>query len=79
MTFITCYLTPWINMTKALGAAPRILADDILMLATGQMHEHILVEALDATHIFMQDIGARVAVNKSLLPGDAWPITSGTT
>lgn len=41
------------------------LADDVLILATGKHMAAKLVKALNATHLFLQTLGAMVAPNKS--------------
>ena len=63
--FIAFLLRPWIIIMRAVGATPRILADDILVFAQGETHEATFKQAFDITHIFMRDIGAELAPAKS--------------
>ena len=39
MMFIELLMRPWLVQIKEYGALPRILADDIVLLAMGQQHE----------------------------------------
>ena len=48
------------------GCKPRSLADDLLILATGDGHARKLSEALDATFGLLNAMGGKVAPNKSL-------------
>ena len=65
MMLIVFLLRPWIIIMKTLNATPRILADDILVFAEGHDHEQKFKQAFEATHIFLADIGARLAPSKS--------------
>ena len=42
-----------------------ILADDVLIIATGKHMAVIFVKALNATHLYLQTMGAMVAPSKS--------------
>ena len=42
-----------------------ILADDVLMMATGDLMTDHLATAIDKTHAYLHDLGARVAPDKS--------------
>ena len=50
---------------RRLRAKPRILADDILVFAQGAHHESTFKQAFDATHSFIEDLGAQLAPSKS--------------
>ena len=44
---------------------PRILADDIMVLAIGEGHEGIFKLNFDLTHQYLSDVGARIAPSRS--------------
>ncbi len=48
-----------------LGAMPRVPADELLVYALGEDHERVFREAYDATHDYLQHLGARMAHSKS--------------
>ena len=54
-------------MITRMGAHPRMLADDLMVLTFGIHHCANMKTAVDATHVFLQDMGATVAPNKSYL------------
>jgi len=65
MMFVALLLRPWIFLAKYFGAIPRILADDILIITTAKGHLQSFTATLNATHLYLHNIGARVASNKS--------------
>ena len=65
MTFIALELRPWMMLVERTGAKARALADDMLILAFGDDSAHKLKDALDLTHSFLIDIGAKIAAHKS--------------
>ena len=64
MLLIAYWLHPWANMTRALKAIPRALADDVLVIATGPRHERIFHDAYQATIKYFWCMGAKVAADK---------------
>ena len=52
-------------MEKAAGNDPQILADDILLLTWGKKMLHRFARGLKATHIYLEDMGAKVAPDKN--------------
>ncbi len=56
----------------------KVLADDVLMVTEGKTMLRKFVDALNYTHQYLQDMGARVAPSKSfnfasaLVPGSRW-------
>ena len=46
---------------------PRTLADDLLILAAGDKHVDDIINANNVTHEFLEDMGAAIATNKSVL------------
>jgi len=64
MMIVALIFIPWINHVKAPGVEPRVLADDLLILTTGDMCRANVIKALKDSKAFFQSIGARVADNK---------------
>ena len=67
MLMVAFIFKPWVNMIVSSGAVPRVLADDILVAASGDDHKSSFVEAFHATLQYIKDIGATVAPDKSYL------------
>lgn len=66
MVMVALIMRPWIiRMRRIAGIACYILADDVLVLAEGPDMVRRLAEALNSTHEFLQDMGAKVAPAKS--------------
>ena len=66
MAMVALIMRPWIiQMRRIAGIACYILADDVLVLAKGPDMVGRLAEALNSTHEFLQDMGAKVAPAKS--------------
>eukprot|EP00972_Heterocapsa_arctica_P045770 6754819-Heterocapsa_arctica.AAC.1 len=63
MMFIFFWMRPWILLMIYMEAAPRILADDLLILAFGPDHARKFRDAYTATHHYLADIGALVAAS----------------
>ena len=65
--FIALLLFPWVCMCKEMGLKPRVLADDLLLVSDG--NEACVfsnfVNGCDATHQYIQDMGAKAAPKKS--------------
>ena len=59
-------LRPWIAQMKEMRVHPRILADDLQAMAIGEDHLGDYVDAMDATHRHLQDLGARVSPGKCI-------------
>ena len=64
MMFVALLMRAWICTMKTFVVMPRVLADDVLIVAAGvdmlRKHAH----ALNQTHIYLQAVGARVAPTK---------------
>ena len=67
MLFIAALMTPWMNYMQALGVTARILADDIFLAGFGEQGHKVFQQALNATHQYLLDMGARIAPDKSYL------------
>ena len=67
MMFLALLLRPWTLAMKAIGATPRILADDLMLLTVGSLHVSKMHQAIDLTHEMLQDMGAKVAPKKSFI------------
>ena len=64
MTMVALIMVPWIHKMRALDVEPRVLADDLLFIATGEGHRAKTVAALSESRSFFKAMGARVATNK---------------
>ena len=59
-------MRPWLIMMRTIsGITCYILADDVLIIATGRRMIGQLAEALNKTHEYLNCMGARVAPSKS--------------
>ena len=65
MMITALLFTPWARVVRDAGAMPRALADDLLVTANGDQHESIYKKAFEATLEYVQDIGGKVAPDKS--------------
>ena len=66
MTMVALIMRPWIIlMRKISGITAYILADDVLMVATGEGMLNSIAEAINKTHSYLHAMGARVAPDKS--------------
>lgn len=64
MMIVALIMRPWLQKTKELNVEPKVLADDVLIIATGARMIKRLARAIDATHEFLHDLGAKVAPSK---------------
>ena len=62
---VAMIMLPWIQDMQAMGVTPRILADDLLVIAHGPAHVVKAEEAIDRTHQMLQEMGAMVSPTKS--------------
>ena len=66
MLMVALIMRPWIIiMRKITGVSAYILADDVLVIATGEDMVKNLAEAINKTHSYLHDMGAKVAPDKS--------------
>ena len=66
MAMVALIMRPWIAIMRTVGDVRCfILADDVLILARGDNMLGQFAKALNATHDFLQQMGAKVAPNKS--------------
>jgi hypothetical protein len=65
LMMIAYLLRPWIMKMRSMQVTPRVLADDILLFARGEGHETRFKQAYDATHAYINDMGASMAPSKS--------------
>ena len=61
MMIMALIMRPWLQKTKELNVEPKVLADDVLIIATGSRIIKRLARAIDAAHEFLPDLGAKVA------------------
>ena len=67
MMWLACLLTPLTKALKALGAVPRVLADDLNLLCRGPRHWRLLIRAGDCTHEYIIMMGCKISAPKSVL------------
>ena len=66
MAMVALIMRPWIAiMRTVVDVRCFILADDVLILALGENMLGQFAKALNSTHDFLQQMGAKVAPNKS--------------
>ena len=65
MMFIALVMLPCLKAVKAKDSKPRILADDIFITASGQLHLGTFVYVMDFTHQYIEDMGSKLAPEKS--------------
>ena len=66
MMFIALIMRPWVVMMQVQhNIRPSVLVDDIMLLANGEAMLGSFVAAMDATHAYLLDMGAKLAPNKS--------------
>ena len=66
MNMVALIMRPWIIMMRTVGGVKcYILADDVLILATGMRMIASLAAALNKTHMYLHAMGAKVAPAKS--------------
>ena len=63
---------PWLVQMKEAAVKPRILADDLQLLARGPNHLEQFQYAFDATHKHLHDMGAKIAPKKSVTFSSDW-------
>ena len=67
MMLVALLLMPWIMQMRSLAAIPRVLADDLQLLAPGPQHLKTFEYAYNKTHEHPFDMGARLAPTKSIV------------
>ena len=65
MMIVAIMMRPWVSMLKGMDVQPKVLADDVLIIAQGKSMLSRMARALNATHIYLQAMGAKVAPTKS--------------
>eukprot|EP00969_Alexandrium_andersonii_P156891 6935820-Alexandrium_andersonii.AAC.2 len=61
MCFVALLSLPWVKLCEAHGAVPRLLADDMLVLALGQRCVAQAIVCLRALFCYVVLIGGRVS------------------
>ena len=56
-----------LQQMKAMATYPRVLADDLQLIATGPRHADTFQCAFDTTHTHLHDMGAKLAPSKSII------------
>ena len=66
MCMVALIMRPWcLLMRKSGGVRSYVLADDVLIVATGSDMASNFAKALDTTHEYLHHMGASIAPNKS--------------
>ena len=66
MAMVALIMRPWVLLMRTyLGIRCFILADDVLIVATGKQMASKFGAALNATHLYLHTMGAKVAPSKS--------------
>ena len=60
-------MRPWLKQMEEAAVKPRILTDDLQILARGPNHLEHFEYAFDATHKHLYDMGAKIAPKKSVV------------
>ena len=66
MMLIALLTRSWMALMEKHNVTPRTLADDLMMTAQGPNHLQGIIAATEATHRFLELLGAKVATNKSV-------------
>ena len=64
MAVVALLMRAWIMEMKHYAVQPRLLADDLQILSTGERHLNKFQHAYDKTHLHLQQMGAEVAPQK---------------
>ena len=67
MMVVSLLLRPWILQMRMCAVYPRVLADDLQLISTGNKHLEHFEFAFNKTHEHLFDMGARLAPNKSVI------------
>ena len=65
MMMVALIMRPWVRLMVLMGTTPRVLADDVLIIAVGKKLLGKYARALNATHQYLHDLGAKIAPAKS--------------
>lgn len=65
MMVVALLMRPWMIVAKVMGVEPKVLANDVFMLARGRRMIETFAKVLNATHEYLRDMGAKVAPAKS--------------
>ena len=65
MTFVALIMRAWLMQMRDMQVDAKVLADDVMVIAKGRRMLRQYTKALDYTHQYLQDMGAKVAPGKS--------------
>ena len=65
MMFAAIILRPWAEMMEAQGMLPYLYVDNMLLVGKWEDHYTRFLAALDATHQYLKDAGAKISPEKS--------------
>ena len=66
MMVVALLLRAWIVEMKGVGLKPRVLADDLQLMAVGEDHLEKSQKGFDKTHCHLESLVARLAPQKSV-------------
>ena len=61
MMFVALIMRPCLLIMEAYDVVARVLAGDVLMMAHGANMLPTFVKAANATHVYLENMGARIA------------------
>ena len=59
MMIMAYMLKPWLSLVRSCGAAPMVLADDMMITTKGDQGAGRLAEAMEATAEMLKDMSAK--------------------
>ena len=65
MTLTALMVRPWIIQVQKRGAIPRVLADDLHLVAAGETHYENYMKSISDSHMFITTDGGRITASKS--------------
>ena len=65
MMIVALLMRPWIFKMKEQKVEPKVLADDVCIIAKGKAMVARLAKALEMTHEYCHDFGGTIALTKS--------------
>ena len=59
MMFLALLMRPWMSCMREMGASPRTLADDLLIVTTGPQHLTTFIDCTEETHVYLHSMGGQ--------------------
>ena len=67
MMMLALLMVPWSKLMRNMQLQPRLLADDVLLMAAGPGAWERFQQGFNATHVYIMDLGGKIAAAKSYL------------